>query len=126
MVMSNSNADNKTNAEKNFPNYLKICLLIVVTSFLAFSIYWAVKAPFTLYDLIGFFSSPIFRNLTMNHPFALPLIAFQEFAATIGLFVNLIAAILAFQYAILFIKNDKNGLKHLVKPFLLRHFGSFY
>jgi hypothetical protein len=113
MAISNLNGDNKIGSEKNLPNYLKICLLIVITSFLAFSIYWAVKAPFTLYDLIGFFYSPFFRTLTMNHPFAFPLIASQEFAATIGLLVNLIAAILAFRCTIFFIKNDKKWLKTL-------------
>jgi hypothetical protein len=109
MAISNSNADNKTNAEKDLPNYLKICLLIVATSFLAFSIYWAVREPFFLYDLIGFFSGPYFRNSPLN----LLLFAFQEFGAAIGLFVNLIAAIFAFQCTILFMKNDKKWLKTL-------------
>ena len=119
MVMSTSNADNKTNTEKDLPNYLKICLLIVVTSFLAFTIYWAIKAPFTLYHLVSIFSSPVFRNLTMNHPFAFTLIAPQEFAVAIGFFVNLIASILAFQCVILFMKNDKKWLKTLSQALLI-------
>jgi hypothetical protein len=49
----------------------------------------------------------------MGHPFALPLIASQEFAATIGLFINLIAALLVFQGTILFLRNDKKWLKTL-------------
>ena len=55
----------------------------------------------------------------MNHPFALPLIALQEFAATIGLFVNLIAAILAFKCTILFIKNDRRWVETLGKALLV-------
>ena len=122
MAIPNSNAENKTNTEKNLPNHLKISLLITATSFLAFSIYWAVKAPFTLHDLIGFFSSPLFRNLTMNNPFAFPLIASQEYSATIGLFVNLIAAILTFQCTLLLIKNDKKWLKPLGNALLFEAF----
>ncbi len=95
--------------EKNLPNYLKICLLIVATSFLAFSIYWAVNAPFTLYILARIFSEPFLLNSPLN----LILLAFQEFAATIGLFVNLIAAIFAFQSTILFIRNNKKWVKTL-------------
>ncbi|TFH25577.1 hypothetical protein E4G67_00855 [Candidatus Bathyarchaeota archaeon] len=49
----------------------------------------------------------------MDHPFAFPLVALQEFAATIGLFVNLIAAIFAFECTILFVKNDKKWFKTL-------------
>ena len=122
MVISTSNADNKTNTKKNFPNYLKICLLIVAASFLAFSIYWAVKTPFLLYDLIGFFSLPIFRNSPMSQPFSFLLIIFQEFAAAIGLSVNLIAAILAFQCTILYMKNDKKWLKTLGRAFISEAF----
>ena len=122
MAISNLNAENKANAEKGLPTYLKVCLLVVAAAFLAYSSYWAIKAPFTLYELIGFFSSRLFLDLTMNHPFALPLIALQEFAATIGLFVNLIAAILAFKCTILFIKKDKRWVKTLGKALLVEAF----
>ena len=101
--------EKETNTKKNLPNYLKICLLIVATSFLTFSVYWAVNAPFTLYYLTRFFFSPNFQNSPVN----LLLLIFQEFGATIGLFVNLIAAIFAFQCTILFTKNNKKWVKPL-------------
>ena len=117
MASSNLNIESKP-AEKNLPNYLKLCIVIVGASFLGFSIYWAVKAPFTFYELISILSSPFFREFTLGHPFALPLIASQEFAATIGLFINLIAALLVFQCTLIFLKNDKKWLKTLIAALL--------
>ena len=102
-----------SNSDNSFPNFLKISLLILAASFLAFSIYWAVRIPFSTYEIFVFISLPIFQNSPMNTPLSLQLILFQEFAAAIGFLVNLIAAVLAFQSTIHYIKNDKKWQKSL-------------
>ena len=101
------NSDNKIIHKKNFPKYLMICLLFVASSFLAYSVYWAVRIPFSTYDIFVFISGPLFQNSPMNTPLSLQLILFQELAAAIGYLVNLIAAVLAFQSIIQYIKHEQ-------------------
>jgi len=113
MRIPNLNADNNTVSQKNFPKYLKICLFIVANSFLAYSVYWAVRIPFSTYDILMFISLPIFKNSPMSQSFSFLLIMFQEFAVAIGFLLNLIAAILAFQSTIHYIKSNKKWRKTL-------------
>ena len=115
MTIPNSNSENKTTTNKNLPKYLKICLLIVASSFLGYSVYWAVRIPFSTYDILVFISLPIFQNSPMSQSFSFLLVMFQEFAAAIGFLVNLIAAILAFQSTIYYIKSDQKWRKTLGK-----------
>jgi len=119
MTITNLNANNKTVINKNFPNYLKICLLIVASSFLAYSVYWAVRIPFSTYDILVFISLPIFQNSPMSQSFSFLLIMFQEFAAAIGFLVNLIAAILAFKSTVYYIKSDKKWQKTFGKALIV-------
>lgn len=118
MTMPNLNTFRKTATNKNFPRYLKICLLIVASSFLVYSIYWAVRIPFSTHDIFVFISGPIFQNSPMNTPLSLQLILFQELAAAIGFLVNLIAAFLGFKSTIQFIKKDKKWKTTLGKALI--------
>jgi len=107
-----------SNVEKKFPNFLKISLLIVVVSFLAYSVYWAAIVPFTSYDVWVFISGPVFQNSPMNTPLSVVLLFLQEYAAAIGFLVNLIAAVLAFQSTIHYIKGNKKWQKSLGKALI--------
>ena len=90
------------------PSYLKISLLIVAFSFLAYSIYWAAYSVFWIYNLT--FNIATFLQEMNISTLQYGAIIFQEYGASIGYFLALIAAVLAVQCTIMFIKNDK---KHL-------------
>ena len=107
MTASYSNADNETIINKKIPNYLKICLLIVTTSFLIFSIYWAAITPFSTYGVFTFIESPTFQTSVMNTPLEVQLVLFQELSAAVGYIVNLIAAVLALKSLFHYIENDQ-------------------
>ena len=90
------------------PSYLKFSLLIVAFSFLAYSIYWAAYSVFWIYNLT--FNIATFLQEMNISTLQYGAIIFQEYGASIGYFLALIAAVLAVQCTIMFIKNDK---KHL-------------
>ena len=92
---------------ENLPKYLKICLLTVAVSFLAYSIYWAAITPFSTYGVFSFIETPTFQNSAMNTPLEVQLLLFQELSAAIGYIINLIAAVLGFQSVVQYIKNDQ-------------------
>lgn len=92
---------------ESFPKYLRICLLIVAVSFLAYSIYWAAITPFSTYGVFTFIESPTFQNSSMNTPLEVQLILFQELSAAIGYIINLIAAVLALKSVVQYIRNDQ-------------------
>jgi len=117
--MPEFNAKDKITLKKNFPKYLKICLLIVVVSFLAYSIYWAAIIPFSTYGVFTFIETPTFQNSPMNTPLSLQLILFQELAAAIGFIVNLIAAVLAVQSTVQYIKNEQKWQPTLGKALVV-------
>lgn len=96
-----------TKESENFPKYLKICLLTVAVSFLAYSIYWAAITPFSTYGVLNFIDSPTFQNSAMNTPLEVQLLLFQELSAAIGYIINLIAAVLALKSVVQYIKNDQ-------------------
>jgi len=95
------------------PNYLKISLLIVAFSFLAYSIYWAAYSVFWIYNLT--FNVTTFLEEMNIGTLQYAAILFQEYGASVGYFLSLIGAILTFQCTVLFIKNDKKYLDRLGK-----------
>ena len=96
-----------TKESESFPKYLKICLLTVAVSFLAYSIYWAAITPFSTYRIFTGIVTPTFQNSPMNTPLEVQLLLFQELSAAIGYIINLIAAVLMFQFVVQYIKNDE-------------------
>ena len=111
--MFKSNSD----VEHNLSNYLKISILIIASSFLAYSVYWAAYSVFWIYnitiDITSWFKIlNIYSNLQQN------IIIIQEYAASAGYFLAIIGAIFAFQCAILLIKNNQKYLDRLGKTLL--------
>jgi hypothetical protein len=111
--MFKSNSD----VEHNLSNYLKISILIIASSFLAYSVYWAAYSVFWIYnitiDITSWFKIlNIYSNLQQN------IIIIQEYAASAGYFMAIIGAIFAFQCAILLIKNNQKYLDRLGKTLL--------
>jgi hypothetical protein len=102
-----ANVQTLTKEPENFPKYLKVCLLTVAVSFLAYSIYWAAITPFSTYGVLTFIETPAFQNSAMNTPLEVQLVLFQEVSAAIGYITNLIAAVLALKSIIHYIKNDQ-------------------
>jgi len=95
------------------PKYLKISLLIVASSFLAYSIYWAAYTVFWVYNLT--FNIAAFLRVMNIGTLQYGAIIFQEYSASAGYFLALIGAILAVQCTFMFIKNDKRYLDRLGK-----------
>jgi hypothetical protein len=95
------------------PSYLKISLLIVAFSFLAYSIYWAAYSVFWIYNLT--FNIATFLQEMNISTLQYGAVIFQEYSASIGYFLALIAAVLAVQCTVMFIKNDKKYLGILGK-----------
>lgn len=95
------------------PSYLKISLLIVVFSFLAYSIYWAAYSAFWVYNLT--FNIVTFLGEMNIGTLQSSVIIMQEYAASAGYFLALIGAIFVVQCAVLFIKNDEKYLDRLRK-----------
>ena len=93
---------------EGLPKYLKICLLTVALSFLAYSIYWAIITPFAAIEVFSFIETPTFQNSAMNTPLEVKLLLSQEISVAIGYITNLIAAVLALKSLIYYIrKNEK-------------------
>ena len=107
-----------SSSAKNLPNALKVALIIVAFSFLAYSIYWAAIVPFTSYEVWVFISGPVFQNSPMNTPLSVALLSLQEYVAAVGFVVNLIAAVLAFQSTSQYIKNEQKWQTNLGKALL--------
>ncbi len=97
-------------------NHLKISLLIVAFSFLAYSIYWAAYSTFWVYyitfNIVTFFGEMNVATLQAI------VIIIQEYAASAGYFLALIGAVLAVQCTVLFIKTDGKYLDRLGKTLL--------
>ena len=109
----------KLNSEikHNIPNFLKLSILIIASSFLAYSVYWIAYSVFWIYNItisiISWFKIlNIYSNLQQN------IIIIQEYAASAGYFLAIIGAIFAFQCAILLIKNNEKYLDRLGKTLL--------
>ena len=94
-------------------NHLKISLLIVAFSFLAYSIYWAAYSTFWVYyitfNIVTLLGEMNVATLQSS------VIIIQEYAASAGYFLALIGAVLAVQCTVLFIKNDKKYRDRLGK-----------
>jgi hypothetical protein len=103
---------------KNIPKFLKVALLIVAISFLAYSIYWAAIIPFSTYGVFTFMESATFQNSPMNTPLSVQLLLFQELAGAVAFLVNLIAAVLAFQATLQYIKNKQKWQTTLGKALI--------
>lgn len=110
--MFKSNSDVK----HNLPNHLKISILIIAFSFLAYSVYWTAYSVLWIYNITinitSWFRILNIGNLQQN------IIIIQEYAASAGYFLAIISAIFAFQCAILIIKNNKKYLDKLGKTLL--------
>lgn len=113
----------KSNSEVklNLPNYLKISLLIIVTSFLVYSIYWTVYSVFWVYN-ITISITAMMQVLNIISPLQQNLIIIQEYAASAGYFLAFIGAIFAVQCTVMFIKNNEKYLDKLGKALLLEAF----
>jgi len=94
-------------------NYLNISLLIVASSFLAYSVYWAAYSVSWIYNLT-FNITPLLGAMNID-ALQYGVLLFQEYGASAGYFLALIGAVLAVQCTIRFIKNDKKGLDSLGK-----------
>ena len=113
MGIFKSNSDIK----RNLPNYLKISLLIIASSFLAYSLYWTAYSVFWIYN-ITISITTLFRMLNISSNLQQNIIIIQEYAASAGYFLALIGAIFAVQCAVLFIKNNEKYLDRLGKTIL--------
>lgn len=107
-----------SSSAKNFPKFLKVAVLIVAFSFLAYSVYWAVIVPFTSYEVWVFISGPVFQNSPMNTPLSVALLFLQEYVAAVGFVVNMIAAVFAFQATSQYLKNEQKWQTNLGKALL--------
>jgi hypothetical protein len=87
------------------PSYLKISLLVVAFSFLAYSVYWAAYTVFWLYNLTVNITT-VLQQMNIG-TLQYGAIIFQEYSASIGYFLALIGAVLAVQSTVMFIKKDK-------------------
>jgi hypothetical protein len=113
MGIFKSNSDIKL----NLPNYLKISLLIIASSFLAYSLYWTVFSVFWIYN-VTINITTLFRIVNISSNLQQNIIIIQEYAASAGYFLALIGAIFAVQCAVLFIKNNEKYLDRLSKTLL--------
>jgi hypothetical protein len=93
------------------PSHLKISLLIVAFSFLAYSVYWAAYSAFWIYNLT-FNITPLLEVMNVD-ALQTGVLLFQEYGASAGYFLALIAAVLAVQCTVMFTKNDKKYLGKL-------------
>ena len=113
MGIFKSNSDIKL----NLPNYLKISLLIIASSFLAYSLYWTAYSVFFVYNLTTHITT-LFQMLNISSNLQQNIIIIQEYAASAGFFLALIGAIFAVQCAVLFVKNNEKYLGKLGKTLL--------
>jgi len=113
MGMFKSNSD----INLNFPNYLKISILIIASSFLAYSLYWTAYSVFWIYN-ITINITTLFRMLNIGSNLQQNIIIIQEYAASAGYFLALIGAIFAVQCAVLFKKNNEKYLNRLGKTLI--------
>ena len=88
------------------PSYLKILLLVVAFSFLAYSVYWEAYSVFWIYNVTVNITA-VLRTLNIISPLQQNLIIIQEYAASAGYILAFIGAIFAVQCTVMFIKNDK-------------------
>ncbi len=100
------------------PSHLKISLLIIAFSFLAFSVYWFVYSVFWVYNITVNITSEL-QALSIISPTQQIIIIIQEYAASTGYFLAFIGAIIAVRCTILYIKNDKKYLDGLGKTLFL-------
>jgi len=105
----------------SLPNYFKISLLIIATSFLAYSLYWTVFSVFWVYN-ITINITALMQVLEINHPLQQNLIIVQEYAASAGYFLAFIGAIFVIQSTVQFIKNNKKYRDYLSKALLFEAF----
>ena len=117
MGIFKSNSDIK----RNLPNYLKISLLIIASSFLAYSLYWTAYSVFWIYN-ITINITTLFRMLNISSNLQQNIIIIQEYAASAGYFLALIGAIFAVQCTVMFIKNHEKFLDRLGKTLLFEAF----
>jgi hypothetical protein len=96
------------------PKYLKISLLIVAFSFLAYSIYWTAYSVFWVYN-ITINITALMQVIGIISPLHQNLIIIQEYTASAGYFLAFIGAIFTVQCTLIFIKNDKKYLDSLGK-----------
>ncbi len=99
-------------------SHLKISLLIVTLSFLAFSVYWLVYSVFWVYNITVNITSGL-QALSISNPIQQIIIIIQEYAASTGYFLAFIGAIIAVRCTIWYIKNDKKYLDELGKALFL-------
>jgi hypothetical protein len=100
------------------PSHLKISLLIVAFSFLAFSVYWMAYSVFWIYNITVNITSSL-QALSIINPVQQIIIIIQEYAASTGYFLAFIGAIIAVRCTILYIKNEKKYLDELGKVLYL-------
>lgn len=113
MGVFKSNSDIKL----NFPNCLKISLVIITSSFLAYCLYWTAYSVFWIYNVTINITTWL-RILNISNNLQQNIIIIQEYAASVGFFLALIGAIFAVQCAVLFIKNNEKYLDRLGKTLL--------
>ncbi len=94
------------NLSLELPKYLKISLLIVVFSFLAYSVYWTAYSVFWVYNITVNIAA-MMQVLNIISPMQQTMIIIQEYAASAGYFLAFIGAVLAVQCTTLFIKKDQ-------------------
>jgi hypothetical protein len=111
----------KSDIKLNFPNYLKISLLIIASSFLVYSIYWTVYSVFWVYN-ITFNIAALMQFLNIISPLQQNLIIIQEYAASAGYFLAFIGAMFAVQCTVMFLKNNESYLDSLGKTLLFEAF----
>jgi hypothetical protein len=95
------------------PSYLKISLMVVAFSFLAYSVHWATYSAFWIYNLT-FTITPLLETMNVD-ALQFGVLLFQEYGASAGYFLSLIGAVFAVQCTVMFIKNDKKYLDRLGK-----------
>ena len=105
----------------NLPNYLKISLFIIVTSFLVYSIYWTVYSVFWVYNITIRITS-LMQVLNIISPLQQNIIIIQEYSASAGYFLAFIGAIFAVQYIVQFIKKHDKYRDSLSKALFFEAF----
>ena len=105
----------------SLPNCFKISLLIIATSFLAYSLYWTVFSVFWVYN-ITFNITASMQVLGIISPLQQNLIIIQEYAASAGYFLAFIGAIFAIKSIVQFIEYNKKYRDYLSKALLFEAF----
>ncbi len=114
-VPNESNYENyvKKTSQK-LPIYLKVALLIVATSFLVYSIFWAINGVIWFNSvtqmLLHFRQIPFIASF---ETLELAMLFVQEYASVANSFIILLCGAFAFQSAVLFIRKNPKYLQKL-------------